>query len=140
MMYCVYLRTTGVIRAAFDTSESDVEQQLQSDDEAVYIGAADPKRHIIVDGHRVDLKETDPMDGSVWDDGDNRWISPPEQRNRQVRIAKLRMRVLESKQQPRIEREIKLRPNEVGADGKTPLQRLEELDAEMAKLRAVINA
>jgi hypothetical protein len=39
----------------------------------------------------------------------------------------------------RIEREMKLRPNEVGSDGKTPMQRYEELDAEIAKQRGIVN-
>lgn len=138
MMYCVYSKLTGEIRAVFDTSTADAERQLQSQDEALYQGSADPRRHKILNGILVDLKDMDPLDGSSWDDNENRWISPLEKRRKRAKFARLKMIELE-KRQPRIDREVRLRPSEVGTDGKTPLQRLEELDAEMAKLRAVIN-
>lgn len=52
--------------------------------------------------------------------------------------ALLKLQALEARQ-PRIERDMRLRQNEVGADGKTPEQRYSELDAEITRLRSIVN-
>jgi hypothetical protein len=90
-------------------------------------GAYDPN------AYRVDL-----VNGVVVD-----WVNAArieaQVRRESVLNAQARIAELETKQQ-RVIREASLRPNERGEDGKQPRDRLQEIDDEIAALRAVISA
>lgn len=98
------------------------------------------KRVDLVSGLVVDYQPPQPDADHEWNKSSRRWEKRAAVVAREYRrkTGLARIAELESKQ-ARIEREIRLRPEEVGTDGKTPLLRLEELDAEIARVRGTLN-
>lgn len=130
MIYCIYSKSTGVIRARFDTSPNDAPAQIQ-EGEAVYEGNADPRRHVVdvSTGQLVDLRTQDPGDGSEWSDHEEAWIAPSESKLRRDREIKAEIVRLEL-QNLRPLRELVIHPNDSVAS-----ERLAQTDAAIAKLR-----
>jgi len=140
MIYCVYNKATGIIRSRFDTQESDATRQVL-DGEDIYYGDADARRHRIdvKTGRLIDMLDHRPSDDAIWIKSEGRWMPQEEFARVEMVIVRAKLDALEKKQL-RIDRELRLRPSEVGADGKTPSQRLEELDLEIEKLRDQITS
>lgn len=107
-----------------------------------FIGDADPLSQKIdtSTGALVENRPTRPSDDHHWHPLMRQWVKRPEVQQREFQIADTKRRMLELEQkQARIDRDLRLRPNSVGADGKTPQQRLESLDAELERLRAIVS-
>jgi hypothetical protein len=132
MIYCVYSKTTGEIRSRFETSPSDSDHQLVNEDEAIYVGDADPRLHRIdpQSGIRVEFSEND---GRVWDRAAGEWIGLAESKRRRARDGRLKIKALESRQARAI-RELLLNP--ASAEARS---RLEEIELQIAQQRPVVN-
>lgn len=146
----VYSRATGVIspvplRASCEDFEAYVTANMPEGHWALF-GEVDPQSQCVdlATGSVVDYIPPAPDGEHVWVHEDpvtrarvRRWVLPAEVTERRHRrkqaveeISRLEERQL------RIERELRLRPNEIGEDGKTPIQRLYELDARLGALQA----
>lgn len=103
MKFCVYDRATGVIRQSFDADERDAKKQI-GEGEAIYFGEADTRRHRIDPEtiSRIDMKDFDPQDGSVWIKSEGRWMSPSETMARENSEIRARIEALERKQHRRV--------------------------------------
>lgn len=132
MMYCVYSKTTGEIRATYETCQSERDRQLLNDDDAIFLGNADPRLHRIdpQSGERVEFCEAD---GRVWDRSAGEWICVAESKRRRARDSRLKIKAAEAKQARAI-RELLLNPSSTEARA-----RLQEIDSQIAQQRAVVN-
>jgi len=128
MIFCVYDKSTGKIRARFDMPEADAEKQL-GPGEDLYRGDADCLLHRIdpETGARIDVVSSR-QNGAVWIKSESRWMSRAELNQAENRRIKQRIRALEEQQHRRV--------RELLASSDPTLQRLE---GDIATLRAQLS-
>jgi hypothetical protein len=142
-VWSFYDQQTGVFtgRRYSSRNQSDLAKNIPAG-----CGAADgsfdhlSKRVDIETGAVVDWQPPRPDADHEWHAETSRWVKRSDVLETEARRRAALSKIAELEQkQFRIERELRLRPAEVGTDGKTPAQRLEDLDADIARMRSLLS-